>query len=95
MEDEKSNSPDEDFGKIVNNLWAFALEHGGKSWDLYPLAVLVRSVERLKLSTEESSKQANLLSSSIRKLNRWLVGLTAAAVILTALSLYVLFTSAK
>jgi len=75
----------------------------------YALAVLIKSVERLKASTdenlkgierlrastEESSSQANRLSAALKKLSGWLVGLTAAAVVLALLSLYVLFTSAK
>jgi len=85
------------------------LERGLKPPPEYALALLIKSVERLKASTDEnlkgierlkdstekSSNEANLLSSAIKKLTRWLVWLTATAVILAVLSLYVLFRSAK
>ncbi|MBE3041141.1 hypothetical protein IMZ48_00850 [Candidatus Bathyarchaeota archaeon] len=67
MGDEKTDYPDEDFNKIVKDLWAFAREHGGKSWELWPLSVLVRSVERLKKSTDENLKAVEALKASLEK----------------------------
>jgi hypothetical protein len=95
MKNDKGKSPDEDFDKIINGVWDFAREHGGKSWDLFTMAVLIKSIERLKVSTEESSRQANRLSKTIRNLTRALVWLTAIAVVLTGFSIYVLLHSAK
>ena len=95
MENDKSKTSADDFNELADDAWDFAFSRSGDSKLLQALAILTESSERLKLSTEESSKQANFLSSSIRKLNRWLVGLTIAAVGLAALSLYVLLNSAK
>lgn len=95
MENDKSKPSADDFDERADDAWDFAFNRSGDSKLLQALAILTESSERLKLSTEESSKQANLLSSSIRKLTGWLVGLTAAAVILAGLSLYVLFSSPK
>jgi hypothetical protein len=90
MENDKSKTSADDFDEIADDAWDFAFNRSGDSKLLQALAILTESSERLKLSTEESSIQANQLSSAIRKLTRWLVGLTAAAVILAAISLYVL-----
>lgn len=94
-ENDKSKTSADDFDTIADDACDFAFNRSGDSKLLQALAILTESSERLKQSTEESSKQANLLSSAIKKLNVWLVGLTATAVILAGLSLYVLFTSAK
>ena len=95
MEDDKSTASADDFDDLAGEAWDFAFKRGGDSRPLQAFAILTESSERLKRSTEESSKQANLLSSAIKKLTGWLVGLTIAAVALAAVSLYVLWTSAK
>jgi hypothetical protein len=93
MEDDKSTASADDFDELADKAWDFAFHHSGDSKLLQALAILTESSERLKLSTEESSKQANLLSSSIKKLTGWLVGLTVATVVLAAASLFVLWKS--
>ena len=95
MEDDKSKASADDFDELADDAWDFAFKRSGDSRPLQAFAILTESSERLKRSTEESSKQANLLSSAIKKLTGWLVGLTIAAVALAAVSLYVLWTSAK
>lgn len=67
MKEEEPGLPYEDFDKIVKDLWAFAREHEGKSWELWPLSVLVRSVERLKKSTDENLKAIEALKASLEK----------------------------
>jgi hypothetical protein len=75
----------------------------------YSMALLIKSIERLKASTdknleglmdlkasmEKSSSEANRLSAAIKKLTGWLVGLTIAAVVLAAVSFFVLWKSIK
>lgn len=55
----------------------------------------LEAIEKLRVSTERSSNEANNLARAIKKLNVWLVGLTFAAVLLAAVSLYVLWKSIK
>jgi hypothetical protein len=95
MENDKSNTSADDFEELADEAWGFAFHRSGDSKVLQAFAILTESSERLKRSTEESSKQANLLSSAIKKLTGWLVGLTIAAVVLAAVSLFVLWTSAR
>jgi hypothetical protein len=95
MKDDKSTASADDFDELADEAWEFAFKRSGDSKPLQALAILTESTERLKLSTEESSKQANLLSSAIKKLTAWLVGLTFAAVALAAVSLFMLWKSIK
>jgi hypothetical protein len=109
MENDKSKASADDFDELADDAWDFAFNHSDNSKPLQAWAILTESSERLKrateenreaidklrVSTEESSRQANRLSARIKNLTGWLVGLTTVAVVLTALSLYVLFISAK
>lgn len=75
----------------------------------YALAVLIKSVERLKASTDEnrkavedlkastdkSSSEANTLSAAIKRLTARLVWLAVAAVAFAAVSLFLLWKSAN
>jgi hypothetical protein len=63
--------------------------------ELTTLTTVVANLKALKATVIESSRQANRLSAVIKNLTWVLVGLTAAAVILAAISLYILFSSAK
>jgi len=63
--------------------------------DFTRLKDVVANLRALKATVVEGSRQANHLAKVIKNLTWVLVGLTAAAVILTAISLYVLFSSAK
>jgi hypothetical protein len=95
MEDDKSKTSADDFDEIADDAWDFAFNRSGDSKLLQAMAILTESSQRLKVSTEESSRQANRLSTTIRNLTRALVWLTAIAVVLTGLSIYVLLHSAR
>lgn len=111
MDEEKPGSGFKSFEEREDMFWTAIVENFQTSPPRagYAEALLIRGNERLKrateenreaidklrTSTEESSRQANHLSHVIKNLTWALVGLTAAAVILTAISLYVLFTSVK
>ena len=110
MSEEKPGSGFKNFEEREKQFWWAIVENNQPfSSAGYAEALMIRGNERLKQatednrdaidklrdSTEESSRQANRLSHVIKNLTWALVGLTAAAVILTAISIYVLFTSAK
>jgi hypothetical protein len=95
MEDNKIKTSADDFEQIVADYWDFAFNHSTDAKLLQAEAILIKSIERLRVSTEQSAREANRLSSTIKKLTAWLVGLTVAAVALAGLSVYVLFRSAK
>jgi len=63
--------------------------------DFTRLKDVVANLKALKATVVEGSRQANHLAKVIKNLTWALVGLTGVAVILTAISLYVLFSSAK
>ena len=104
MENETWRYPFATYEDRLQHFWDAVVERGIKAPPEYAMALLINSVERLKVSTdenlkgierlkastEESSNQANRLSSAIKNLTGWLVGLTVAAVILAGLSLWAL-----
>jgi hypothetical protein len=109
MEDEKPGSTFKTFEEREEQFWTIVDNVQGAPRPGYAEALLIRgnerlkraielnleAIEKLRISTEESSCQANRLSKVIKNLTWALVGLTAAAVVLTAISLYVLFNSPK
>jgi hypothetical protein len=110
MNDEKSGSSFKTFEEREEMFWTGIVENLRPiSRNGYAEAMMVRGNERLKRATEanleaieklrtsmeRSSNEANNLASAIKKLTGWLVGLTVAAVVLAAVSLYVLWISTK
>jgi len=95
MEGDKIKVSADDFDKRLQDARDFAYNRSGDAKLLQAQALLIESIERLKVSTEESSREANRLSSTIKNLTVWLVRLTVAAVVLAGLSLYIMLTSAK
>lgn len=110
MDEEKPGSGFKSFEERENMFWTAIVENNQTLPRAgYAGALLIRGNERMKrateasleaidklrVSTERSSSEANALSAAIKKLTGWLVGLTIAAVVLAAVSLYVLWTSVK
>ena len=110
MDDEKPGSGFKNFEEREQQNWTAIVENFQSSpRPGYEEALLIRgnerlkrvveenlkAIEKLRASTEENSREANRLASAIKKLTAWLVALTAAAVALAGLSLYVLFSSTK
>lgn len=110
MDEEKPGSGFKSFEEREDMFWTAIVEnyqtlpHAG-----YAEALLIRgnerlkrateanleAIEKLRVSTERSSSEANALSAAIKRLTGWLVGLTIAAVVLAAVSLCVLWISVK
>jgi hypothetical protein len=89
MEDEKSDPPFfKNFEERLDQFWWSVVDRSEGVRPAYAAALLVKCIERLRVSTEESSHEANRLSSAIKKLTWAMVGLTAVAVVLAGLSLY-------
>lgn len=100
MGKDKSKPSADDFDEIADDAWDFAFKRSEDSKPLQALAILTESSERLKraveenleaveklrASTEESSRQANRLSTVIKNLTWALVGLT---LVLVGLALFV------
>lgn len=100
MKDDKSTASADDFDELADEAWEFAFKRSGDSKVLQAFAILTEGGERLKrateenreaidklrTSTEESSRQANRLSRVIKNLTWGLVGLT---VVLLLLALFV------
>ena len=96
MENDKNKPSADDFDEIADEAWDFAFKRSGDSKVLQALAILAESSERLKVSTEEnreaidklrtsteeSSRQSNRLSSVVKNLTWVLVGLTVVLVLL-------------
>ena len=96
MEDDKSTPSADDFDELAGKAWDFAFKRSGDSKVLQSFAILTEGGERLKrateenreaidklrTSTEESTRQANRLSRLIKNLNWGLVGLTVVLVLL-------------
>jgi hypothetical protein len=95
MEENKRDGSLRSYEKRVDHFYQRIVEGHQDMRAAYAAALLIKGLERLKASTEESSRQANRLSRVIKNLTWALVGLTAAAVILAALSLYALLGSAN
>jgi len=103
MEGDKSKASADDFDDLAGEAWDFAFKRSDDSKVLQAFAILTEGGERLKrateenreaidklrTSTEESSRQANRLSRDIRTLTVALVVIGVVAVILTIVSLCV------